>query len=423
MSTTTSPIDRDVLAELRRGDERALERLFRERFADLSAEARAELDVDGSSAPRVVEDAFLSAWKARAHFETPESLDAFLHERVHMNAVRERSRRAALHRFEAHGHHAHAAHHHAPANVDEAWRHVATILHAPEPDAASHVRVDVSRHEAAEHVKAIARRPPWVWPTVVALVLGVAMFLGLRWVDRTSVNTAITKALASPDARAFASRAGQRASITLGDRSQVTLGSESRLIVVPNFNETLRAVKLDGTAAFTVASNPQIPFTVRAGAASIVATGTVFDVAAYSGGPNAGTPPAMVRVRDGSVTVTAGNESRALKAGEAVLVDGDGRMTVPTGVAVNEALGWTSDRFVVANRPLREALPLVARWYDTRLIVKDSALLARPVNIDASISSSREAIAGIEKSANLVFGWEDRTMVLRDAGTPAPAKK
>ena len=74
MSTTSSPIDRDVLAELRRGDERALERLFRERFTELSAEARAELDVDGSQAPRVVEDAFLSAWKARTHFETPESL-------------------------------------------------------------------------------------------------------------------------------------------------------------------------------------------------------------------------------------------------------------------------------------------------------------------------------------------------------------
>ena len=278
MSTTSSPIDRDVLAELRRGDERALERLFRDRFAELSAEARAELDVDGTQAPRVVEDAFLSAWKARSRFETPESLEAFLHERVHMNAVRERSRRAALHRFEAHGHHTHATHHATPtASVDEAWRHVSTILHAPKPDADSHVRVDVSRHEAAEHVKAIGRRPPWVWPTVVALVLGVVMFAGLRWMDRTSATTAVTKALASQDARALASRAGQRASITLGDRSQVTLGSESRLIVPPGFNETLRAVKLDGTAAFNVASIPRLPFEVRAGGASIVATGSAFD--------------------------------------------------------------------------------------------------------------------------------------------------
>ena len=63
----TATIDREVLLNLKLGDERALERLFRTSYPHLADRARAELD-DPASAPRVVEGAFLRAWSERATF-------------------------------------------------------------------------------------------------------------------------------------------------------------------------------------------------------------------------------------------------------------------------------------------------------------------------------------------------------------------
>jgi hypothetical protein len=65
-------------------------------------------------------------------------------------------------------------------------------------------------------------------------------------------------------------------------------------------------------------------------------------------------------------------------------------------------------------------LPLITRWYGLEIKVPDQALLARPVTASASLESSREAIAAIERSAKLAFDYEGKTMILRDAGTAAP---
>jgi transmembrane sensor len=418
MSSTKSPIDRDVLAELRQGDERAFERVFRDRYADLTAEAQTELDADGVAAPRVVEEAFLSAWKARTRFETPQSLDAFLHEHVHMNAVRERSRRASLHRFEAHGRPPGSVSHHTTpvTGVDDAWRHVSAILHAPPPTEESHAHArDAIRHEAAEHVKAIGRPTPWLWPTVLAVVLGLITIAALRWVDRTSAQTAITKALAAPDARSFSARPGQRASVTLGDGSRVTVGAESRLAVPARFGGTLRAAMVEGTAAFAVSEGTP-PLEIRAGQAAVTSDGGQVDVSAFGQAPDV-----LVRVRSGSATVRTAEASRTLNANQALLTRASGEMTTPDAATVDAALGWTVDRFVVTNQPLRDVLPQFARWYGTRLDVRDPALLERRATVSASLGSSREAIAAIERSANVRMEWEGRQMMLRDAGAaPAP---
>jgi len=52
--------------------------------------------------------------------------------------------------------------------------------------------------------------------------------------------------------------------------------------------------------------------------------------------------------------------------------------------------------------------------------VVDLPLLDRPVSIQASLDSPKEAITAVEKSANVKFGYEGKTMVFRDA---AAAKK
>jgi len=410
MSAAVPPVDRTVLAGLQHGDEGSLERIFREQFHTLTEEARAELG-DGAAAARVVERTFLAVWQERTSFETPEALETFLHRGVHEGAIRERSRRAAVHRFEAFEGVRAQSGASAATSVDEAWAHVAAALHAPAHDheAAAHARADLSRHAAAEHAAALAKQPSWVPLTVGGLVAAAAIAGAFWWLDRVGTDSAITKALEAEDTRALSSRPGQRATTTLGDGSKVTLGADSRVVIPANFGGRIRAVKLEGAAAFTVAEAGESPFQVRAGNTAITAAGTVFDVRAYPA-----EPAVTVRVRDGQVTVRAGEESQMLMAGHALVVTKDGGTRAPSAEALEEAIGWVDGRLAFANRPLRDVLPELKRWYGINLGVSDPALLDRRVTMNAGIDSSGDAIAALESSAGLKFGYKGQNMILRD---------
>lgn len=405
------PIDRDVLAGLKLGDERALERVFRERYEPLAQRVKGTLD-DQVAIPKVVEGAFVRVWQEKDSIESPEALESFLFDAVASGAARERSRRIAAHRMGHDGDGVRAATHAAaaPITIDDAWMHVSTALHAPVRDAhLDPAALQAVRHEAAQHVASLAKRPAWQLPTAIAAVLAVVIFGGMRWMDKASADNAINSALASPDVRTVGTATGQAAATTLKDGSKVKLAADTKLRIPPNFDAALRAVKLEGSGSFEVAPNAAKPFVVRAGEAYVTAVGTAFDVRAY---PNENA--VNVRVRSGSTTVRSHGETRTLAAGQALRVGADGTLGTPTSAQAEEAFAWADDQFVVNGQPLKAVLPQLVRWYGLDIKVPDQALLARPVTIRAKLSSSREAIAALEKAANVKFDYEDKTMVLRD---------
>jgi ferric-dicitrate binding protein FerR (iron transport regulator) len=419
MPATLLHIDRDQLAALRIGDERALERIFRDTYAALVEEAKPQLD-DASGAPRVVEGAFKRVWAERATFETPEALETFLHEEVHDCAVRERKRLATLHRFEA-GAHVHATPHRTSLpTVDEAWNHLADSLHVMPVDAATAARqhAELVRHDAATHVAPIAqRRIPW-GVIAIGVVVAAIVIAPLWWMSQRSTDAAISRALASSDVRLVSTLPGQQAGVTLLDGSKVTLGADSKLVIAPDFGGTVRGLKLEGTGLFTVAPGNKHEFQVRAGNASATATGTTFAVRAYPS-DNAVT----VSVREGTVRVKASGETRDVAAGHALVVAKNGAMREPSAGELEAALGWTNGNLVIAERPLRDALTEMARWYAYDIKVRDSTLLNRPVSVKAGLQSPRDAIAALERSGRLKFDYEaGNVMVLRDAATAAPQR-
>ena len=420
MSDAFATMDRTAFDGFRNGDERSLEQVIRHGFPTLAAVAAADA-ADDVAAARVIEGAFIEAWGERATLQTPESLETFLRQAVHRGAVRERSRKAALHRFEAHegvkpvnalprtaaG---------APITADEIWSRVNTVLHTPRPttESTQRIRADVSRHEAASHVAKIAKRDAQgssmaLMAVVAVVVLGA--IAALAWfLQPSGVSDArLDSAIAAQDARVRNTEAGQRASVELLDGTKVMLGAATKLRIPREFGEQMRGVGLEGTASFTVTPNAENTFVVRAGGASVRVTGTAFDVSAF---PN---DAVVVRVREGTVTVAAGEKSRALEAGDAVAVDADGTMRDPAAPVVEQAVGWADDQFVVVDRPLREVVPLLNRWYRLDLNVAEESLLDRKATVRAPIGSSRQAIEAVEKSANVKFGYEGEAKVLRDA--------
>jgi ferric-dicitrate binding protein FerR (iron transport regulator) len=421
--TTSSPIDRDVLTGFRAGDESSLERVFRERFASLTDEARQQFGETNGPAPKIVERAFVRAWEERTRFETPESLEAFLHDSVHDQVVRERSRIAALHRIDGHdaGRAARngAAHRIEPIPLDEAWKHVHAMLH-PASAEVRHKAYDESRHESAHHMASIAKGRSLKLPLITAAVIAAVILGGLWWVDQNSEVAAISAALSAPDSRSVTSGAGQIGTTQLRDGSTAKVGPDTKLSIAAGYGSgAVRAVKLDqGAASFQVRSGLKEPFAVRVRDVTIFATGTAFDVTAFQGEPNV-----YLRVREGTVDVRGEGDPRVVSAGQAVSIDDDGNVADAAGPALQEAVGWVDGKFTVANRPLKQVLPLLTRWYRIDLQVRDESLLARPVTATAPLDSSMAAIRAIEQSTGLKFDWDNKTMILRDPAKPLPAKK
>jgi ferric-dicitrate binding protein FerR (iron transport regulator) len=400
-------------------DPGSLEQYFRSHFTELATEAKAQLDDAGSAAPRVVEGAFRHAWEERERILTPHDLDSFLHEEVRHGVAREKSRRASLHRHDPPGSKAAAAHAPAPLDVEQSWNHLSHTLHLVPDDARTVAAQEVAahlRHDTAGHVADMAKSRSWKVPVAVGVVAALIVAGGIYYVDRLGDEGAVTGALAAGDARVHVASTAQMAIVGLDDGTQVTLTPESKLTVPKRFGDQLRAVKLDGEAAFTVPPRKSAPFEVRAGNASILVTGTVLVVRAF-----ASESAVVIALKEGTANVKVGDSTRAVKTGQALFVKKN-LMRDPTASELQEATTWNDKTLTISNRQLRDVLPQLKRWYGLDIKVVDLPLLDRPVSMQASLDSQMEAIKAIEKSANVKFGYEGKTMVFRDAA-PAPKKK
>jgi ferric-dicitrate binding protein FerR (iron transport regulator) len=402
-------------------DENALHDAFLAEYPVLSAEAKAELGPEAAAlTPKVVEGAFVRAWDARARFRTPAELHQFLVADVHHAAARALSRRAAAHRFA--GHDApqgkSAARPVGEVDMEQSWAHVVHALHgeAHSPQALAEAAA-ASRHEAAEHIAVIEKGVP-VWK-VVAIVVLVAAGLGgaVTVMNFLGADAKVASAVNATDVRVVTSLPAQVGVVTLDDGSTVRLAPESKLSIPKGFGPDLRAVKLEGAATFSVAPGQSRDFQVHTRDAVAVAKGTKFTVREYESDG-----AATIVVQEGTVEVRHGEEKQALAAGSGLVVVTGQSPRTATADESDAAAAWNTGSLVVTNRPLREVLPQLRRWYGLTVNVPQPALLERPATFRASLDSSRQAIRGIEESTGLEFGYIGPNMVFRERAA-APAKK
>jgi transmembrane sensor len=425
MSTPVPPRDGDASIAQSPGsplsDEAALRTAFLAEYSSLSEKARADLGADAAGlGAKVVEGAFVRAWDARAQFRSPAQLKEFLVQDVHHAAARALSRRMAAHRFSPGGGARHdeahiVAHAIAAADAEQSWSHIMHALHGEvhSPQALAEAAA-TSRHEAAEHIATVTRETSIVRPLAIgALALAAVMGIGM-YLNAAGADARVLRALSAADVTVHSSLASQIGIVTLRDGSQARLAPESKLTVPSAFGDRFRAVKLEGTATFTVAKGTA-PFQVLARNAMVIATGTVFTVRAY---PNDSSVTLVVD--EGSVEVKNGEVRTPVATGGSLVIGAKAPSRPASADERSDAEGWKTGTFSIVGRPLREALPELHRWYGLTILVPDPANLDRPVTVRASLDSTRQAIRGIEKSTGLQFGYVGQNMVFQSAGgTPS----
>jgi ferric-dicitrate binding protein FerR (iron transport regulator) len=323
---------------------------------------------------------------------------------MHECVIREKSRRAALNRFEVNeGVTARKNPRLAVTSVetDQAWGRIQKFRHpdaAPSAEAAASAGM-AAKHRAAVHVaEAMNRRNKW---TIPAIVLGLVALCGgaygLSRIDIKPGEQDITRALLAADAQTLSAGNGQIGNVTLADKSAVKLGADSRLKVGKDFGVTMRAVSLTGAAAFTVAP-AKPPFELRLNRVAVSMTNGRLDVRADSLGPT------VMRVVEGQARVKTADSTWIAAAGESFLVETTGKVRAPVALEVEESFGWIAGRFA-ASGSVADVVAKINRWYGSNVGIGDASIADHPAEISGSLDSLTTTVRALERSAGLIMQW------------------
>src|SRR5205823_844538 len=129
----------------------------------------------------------------------------------------------------------------------------------------------------------------------------------------------------------------------------------------------------------------------------------------------------LVKVTEGRVDVRGGTSgSTAVEAGHTILVDAAGVVRDATPDEAEEAASWADGKLTMINRPLREVLPQLQRWYNQDVSVRDLKLLDKTATVRTSLDSSGAALAEVAKTSGLTLTKDAGRTVLIDQTAAKP---
>ena len=178
----------------------------------------------------------------------------------------------------------------------------------------------------------------------------------------------------------YATDRGERRVVTLDDGSRLSLDAETR-VSVRLTRDARRLRLLRGQARFDVAKDATRPFSVRARNATVVATGTAFNIDMLD-------PRVKVTLIEGRVIVLespppslipgrepshARKKAVELRPGEQLVAPENARPQVVAAVDLDEATAWQRGKLMFDQEPLADAVAKVNRYAARRITVEGAA--------------------------------------------------
>lgn len=217
----------------------------------------------------------------------------------------------------------------------------------------------------------------------------------------------------------YATRAGERRTITLEDGSTVELDARSRIEV--RFRSASRTIELQrGQAFFAVAHNPARPFVVIAGGTRVRDVGTVFNV-------NQRSNDTIVTVVEGRVSVSLAKTKQAgdagsrqaqgrpvlLSAGNQIAVTPE-EISIPRNIDIASATAWTEGRLVFESTPMSAVVEEFNRYALRPIWIDDPQINAYHVTGSFATSDSTGLVRFLVQRFDLIVRErEDGTHLAR----------
>jgi transmembrane sensor len=186
---------------------------------------------------------------------------------------------------------------------------------------------------------------------------------------------------------------GERKVVTLEDGTRAQLDSSSSIALHYGLGER-RVTLLSGEAWFEVAPDAARPFVVEAGGGSVIALGTVFDVALRGAG-------ARVTVNEHRVLVASGGASVVVEEGQQSSYEQRSGVQTPAVVDVDSETAWRRGKLIVSKQPLRDVLAAIGRYQHGYIYCMDAAACARRVSGVFGVDDAMQSVNEIEASLSL----------------------
>lgn len=204
---------------------------------------------------------------------------------------------------------------------------------------------------------------------------------------------------------------GGQYELILPDGSRVWLNAASSIKFPSSFSGSQnRKVTLAGEAYFQIAKDKKHPFIVETGHQQVEVLGTQFNVNSYV------EKEIKTTLLEGAVLVSSIMHHKILKS--RVLAPGQQSVTLPDvirvkSVDVDEAIGWTKGTFVFTDRPLKEIMESLARWYNVEIVYQDDEISKETFGINISRTDKASKILHmLELTGNVHFKIEGRRITV-----------
>jgi transmembrane sensor len=169
--------------------------------------------------------------------------------------------------------------------------------------------------------------------------------------DGNDKNANASNTLATPRGRQY--------QLVLSDGTAVWLNASSSITFPTLFTGNRREVTITGEAYFEVAQNPEQPFIVHAGDASVEVLGTHFNIMAYTNEPALETS-----LLEGAVKLDFKEQSLKLKPGQQGRIIESNDLKLVENADIELAVSWKNGLQAFSKADLKTIMRQVERWYD-----------------------------------------------------------
>ena len=206
-------------------------------------------------------------------------------------------------------------------------------------------------------------RKKWNYPIAAAAILIPLLVLGISiWLKPKRTAAEQTAQIT------YYVERGVKGQVALADGSTVNLNSGSTLKVLDD-----RRVYLEGEGWFEVKTDREHPFYVETPSGiSVKVTGTKFNLSNYR------EEDFKVLLESGIIELEGRGKDIPAKIApsEQVIVrSGRSHTAVADSLDKKNTTAWKEGMLVFDDKPLREAIPMLERWYGTHITVNNDALL------------------------------------------------
>lgn len=194
--------------------------------------------------------------------------------------------------------------------------------------------------------------------------------------------------------------------VKLSDGTKVWLNSESQLKYPVSFKkgETRQVELVYGEAYFDVSSSTNhkgAKFKVLNKSQEIEVLGTEFNIKSYKDETNIYTT-----LVEGKVEVNTANGKQLLTPNQQSNLDMVSNEISVSVVNPKEAISWIHGDFIFQNKPLKDIVKVLSRWYDVDIVIENKSLENIKFNGELSKYQNLEDILLLIKNTNYINQYE-----------------